>query len=65
MHSFVCFIVEHMQPILMMNKIDHSLLGLQLELQELYQSVVINVTAIIPTGEGETGPMRDVMVKKI
>lgn len=61
----MCFIVEHMQPILMMNKIDHSLLGLQLELQELYQSVVINVTAIIPTGEGETGLMRDVMVKKI
>lgn len=49
-----------------MNKMDHSLLGLQLELEELYQSVVENVTVIIPTyGEGETGPMSDIMVKKI
>lgn len=49
-----------------MNKMNHSLLGLQLELEELYQSVVENVTAIIPTyGEGKTGLLSDIMVKKI
>lgn len=32
----------------MVNKMDHSLLGLQLELEKLYQNVVENVSAIIP-----------------
>lgn len=49
-----------------MNKMGYSLLGLHLELEEPYQSVVGNVTVIIPIyGEGETGPMIDIMAKKI
>lgn len=49
-----------------MNKMNHSLLGLQLEMEELYQNGVENVSVTTPTyGEGETGPTSDIMVKNI
>lgn len=48
-----------------MDQMDHSLLGLQLELEELCWSVVEIVIVIIPTyGEGETRPVGNIMVKK-
>lgn len=51
-----------------MNKMDRALLELQLEPEELYQTfqrIVENVNVIISTyGEGETGPMGNIMVKR-
>lgn len=52
----------------MMNKMDRALLELQLEPEELYQTfqrIVESVNVIVSTyGEGETGPMGNIMVKK-
>lgn len=49
-----------------MNKMDRALLELQLEPEELYQTfqrIVENVNVIISTyGEGESGPMGNIMV---
>lgn len=51
-----------------MKKMDRALLELQLEPEELYQAVqrvVENVNVIISTyGEGEAGPMGNIMVTK-
>ncbi|GAB0202561.1 mitochondrial enolase superfamily member 1 [Grus japonensis] len=58
-------IAEHIKPVLTMNKMDHALLELQLELEELYQTVqriVENVKVIMSTfGDGETGPVGNIM----
>lgn len=60
-------IAERIKPVLMMNKMDRALLELQLEPEELYltfQRIVENVNVIISTyGEGETGPMGNIMVR--
>lgn len=59
-------IAERIKPVLMMNKMDRALLELQLEPEELYQTfqrIVENVNVIISTyGEGEGGPMGNIMV---
>lgn len=59
-------IAERIKPVLMMNKMDRALLELQLETDELYQTfqrIVENVNVIISTyGEGEHGPMGNIMV---
>lgn len=59
-------IAERIRPVLMMNKMDRALLELQLEPEELYQTfqrIVENVNVIISTyGEGESGPMGNIMV---
>lgn len=61
-------IAERIKPVLMMNKMDRALLELQLDPEELYQTfqrIVENVNVIISTyGEGETGPMGNIMVKR-
>lgn len=53
----------------MMNKMDRALLELQLEPEELYQTfqrIVENVNVIISTyGEGESGPMGNIMVSHL
>ncbi|KAL7976005.1 hypothetical protein Chor_011773 [Crotalus horridus] len=53
----------------MMNKMDRALLELQLEPDELYrtfQRIVENVNVIISTyGEGETGPMGNIMIDPV
>ncbi|KAG8127046.1 putative Eukaryotic translation elongation factor 2 protein [Naja naja] len=58
-------IAERIKPVLMMNKMDRALLELQLQPEELYQTfqrIVENVNVIISTyGEGETGPMGNIM----
>lgn len=60
-------IAERIKPVLMMNKMDRALLELQLEPDELFQTfqrIVENVNVIISTyGEGEHGPMGNIMVK--
>uniref|UniRef100_A0A8C0FC77 Tr-type G domain-containing protein n=1 Tax=Bubo bubo TaxID=30461 RepID=A0A8C0FC77_BUBBB len=60
---------ERIKPVLMMNKMDHALLELQLEPEELYQTcqrTVENVNVIISTyGEGETGPMGNIMIDPV
>ncbi|CAI9181118.1 unnamed protein product [Rangifer tarandus platyrhynchus] len=60
---------EHIKPMLMMNKMDRTLLELQLEPGELYQTfqrIVENVNFIISTyGEGESGPMGNIMIDPI
>lgn len=60
-------IAERIKPVLMMNKMDRALLELQLEPEELYQTfqrIVENVNVIISTyGEGESGPMGNIMVR--
>ncbi|GAB0202666.1 elongation factor 2-like [Grus japonensis] len=62
-------IAEHIKPVLMMNKMDCALLELQLEPEELYQTfqhIVENVNVIISTyGEGETGPMGNIMTNPV
>lgn len=59
-------IAERIRPVLMMNKMDRALLELQLEPDALYQTfqrIVENVNVIISTyGEGESGPMGNIMV---
>lgn len=61
-------IAERIKPVLMMNKMDRALLELQLDPDELFQTfqrIVENVNVIISTyGEGEHGPMGNIMVKK-
>lgn len=62
-------IAERIKPVLMMNKMDRALLELQLEPEELYQTfqrIVENVNVIISTyGEGESGPMGNIMVSHL
>lgn len=62
-------IAERIKPVLMMNKMDRALLELQLEPEELYQTfqrIVENVNVIISTyGEGESGPMGNIMVRPL
>uniref|UniRef100_A0A8C5SFP4 Tr-type G domain-containing protein n=1 Tax=Laticauda laticaudata TaxID=8630 RepID=A0A8C5SFP4_LATLA len=62
-------IAERIKPVLMMNKMDRALLELQLEPEELYQTfqrIVENVNVIISTyGEGETGPMGNIMIEPV
>lgn len=62
-------IAERIKPVLMMNKMDRALLELQLEPEELYQTfqrIVENVNVIISTyGEGESGPMGNIMVCRL
>uniref|UniRef100_A0A8D0FPY6 Tr-type G domain-containing protein n=1 Tax=Strix occidentalis caurina TaxID=311401 RepID=A0A8D0FPY6_STROC len=62
-------IAKHIKPVLMMNKMDRILLELQLEPEELYQTcqrIVENVNVIISTyGEGETGPMGNIMIDPV
>lgn len=62
-------IAERIRPVLMMNKMDRALLELQLEPEELYQTfqrIVENVNVIISTyGEGESGPMGNIMVGRL
>ncbi|ETE61649.1 Elongation factor 2 [Ophiophagus hannah] len=62
-------IAERIKPVLMMNKMDRALLELQLEPEELYQTfqrIVENVNVIISTyGEGETGPMGNIMIDPV
>ncbi|CAM5144095.1 unnamed protein product [Natator depressus] len=58
-------VAERIKPVLMMNKMDRALLELQLEPEELYQTfqrIVESVNVIVSTyGEGETGPMGNIM----
>lgn len=60
-------IAERIKPVLMMNKMDRALLELQLgpdELFQTFQRIIENVNVIISTyGEGEHGPMGNIMVK--
>ncbi|KAM4808377.1 elongation factor 2-like [Rhinophrynus dorsalis] len=62
-------IAERIKPVLMMNKMDRALLELQLEPEELYltfQRIVENVNVIISTyGEGESGPMGNIMIDPV
>ncbi|CAH2311203.1 elongation factor 2 [Pelobates cultripes] len=62
-------IAERIRPVLMMNKMDRALLELQLEQEELYQTfqrIVENVNVIISTyGEGEKGPMGNIMINPV
>uniref|UniRef100_A0A671RT84 Elongation factor 2 n=1 Tax=Sinocyclocheilus anshuiensis TaxID=1608454 RepID=A0A671RT84_9TELE len=62
-------IAERIKPVLMMNKMDRALLELQLEPDELcqtFQRIVENVNVIISTyGEGEHGPMGNIMVDPV
>uniref|UniRef100_A0A667Y678 Eukaryotic translation elongation factor 2 n=1 Tax=Myripristis murdjan TaxID=586833 RepID=A0A667Y678_9TELE len=62
-------IAERIKPVLMMNKMDRALLELQLQPDELYQTfqrIVENVNVIISTyGEGEHGPMGNIMVDPV
>ncbi|XP_052634586.1 elongation factor 2-like isoform X6 [Harpia harpyja] len=62
-------IAERIKPVLMMNKMDRALLELQLEPEELYQTfqrIVENVNVIISTyGEGETGPMGNIVIDPV
>ncbi|ETE57963.1 Elongation factor 2, partial [Ophiophagus hannah] len=62
-------IAERIKPVLMMNKMDRALLELQLQPEELYQTfqrIVENVNVIISTyGEGETGPMGNIMIDPV
>ncbi|KPP67156.1 elongation factor 2-like, partial [Scleropages formosus] len=62
-------IAERIKPVLMMNKMDRALLELQLDPEELYQTfqrIVENVNVIISTyGEGEHGPMGNIMVDPV
>uniref|UniRef100_A0A8B9JZ36 Elongation factor 2 n=1 Tax=Astyanax mexicanus TaxID=7994 RepID=A0A8B9JZ36_ASTMX len=62
-------IAERIKPVLMMNKMDRALLELQLEADELYQTfqrIMENVNVIISTyGEGEHGPMGNIMVDPV
>uniref|UniRef100_A0A8C5LYJ6 Elongation factor 2 n=1 Tax=Leptobrachium leishanense TaxID=445787 RepID=A0A8C5LYJ6_9ANUR len=62
-------IAERIRPVLMMNKMDRALLELQLEPEGLYQTfqrIVENVNVIISTyGEGECGPMGNIMIDPI
>ncbi|KAF7243949.1 Elongation factor 2 [Varanus komodoensis] len=62
-------IAERIKPVLMMNKMDRALLELQLDREELYQTfqrIVENVNVIISTyGEGETGPMGNIMIDPV
>ncbi|MGH0179718.1 UNVERIFIED_CONTAM: hypothetical protein FKN15_002089 [Acipenser sinensis] len=59
-------IAERIKPVLMMNKMDRALLELQLEPDALFQTfqrIVENVNVVISTyGEGEAGPMGNIMV---
>lgn len=61
-------IAECTKPVLMMNEKDRAVLELQLRPEELYQTfqyIVKNVNVIISTyGEGEAGPVGNIMVKK-
>ncbi|KAM6035120.1 LOW QUALITY PROTEIN: elongation factor 2-like [Theristicus caerulescens] len=62
-------IAERIKPVLMINKMDRALLELQLKPEELYQTfqrIVENVNVIISTyGEGETGPMGNIMIDPV
>ncbi|XP_012372676.1 elongation factor 2 [Octodon degus] len=62
-------IAERIKPVLMMNKMDWALLELQLEPEELYQTfqrIVENINVIISTyGEGESGPMGNIMIDPV
>ncbi|KAG9469527.1 hypothetical protein GDO78_020306 [Eleutherodactylus coqui] len=62
-------IAERIRPVLMINKMDRALLELQLGMDELYQTfqrIVENVNVIISTyGEGETGPMGNIMIDPV
>ena len=62
-------IAERIKPVLMMNKMDRALLELQLEPEELYQTfqrIVENVNVIISTyGEGQSGPMGNIMIDPV
>uniref|UniRef100_A0A8C1FAN3 Eukaryotic translation elongation factor 2, like 2 n=2 Tax=Cyprinus carpio TaxID=7962 RepID=A0A8C1FAN3_CYPCA len=62
-------IAERIKPVLMMNKMDRALLELQLGPEELFQTfqrIVENVNVIISTyGEGENGPMGNIMVDPV
>lgn len=57
---------ERIRPVLMLNKMDRALFELQLDMDELYRTfvrIVENVNVIIATyGEGESGPMGDIMI---
>ncbi|KAF4074312.1 hypothetical protein AMELA_G00238140 [Ameiurus melas] len=62
-------IAERIKPVLMMNKMDRALLELQLgpdELFQTFQRIIENVNVIISTyGEGEHGPMGNIMVDPV
>ena len=62
-------IAERIKLVLMMNKMDRALLELQLEPEELYQTfqrIVENVNVIISTyGEGQSGPMGNIMIDPV
>ena len=58
-------IAERIKPILFMNKMDLALLTLQLEKEDLYQSlqrIVENVNVIIATYADDEGPMGPIQV---
>ncbi|XP_061264994.1 elongation factor 2-like [Bos javanicus] len=62
-------IAERVKPVLTMNKMDRALPELQLEPEELYQTfqrIVENVNIIISTyGEGESGPLGNIMIDPV
>ena len=58
-------IAERIKPILFMNKMDRALLELQLEQEDLYQTlqrIVESVNVIIATYSDEDGPMGNIQV---
>ena len=62
-------VTEGIKPVLMMNKMDQALLEQQQEPKELYepfQHIVENVNVIVSTyGEGESGPMGNVIINPV
>merc|ERR1711962_1393323 len=58
-------IAERIKPVLFMNKMDHALLELQLEMEDLYQTfqrIIETTNVIIATYADEDGPMGNIMV---
>ena len=61
-------LTEFVRPVLMMNKLDRSILERQLEPEELYQhlqQIINNVNSLLHIYGNEDGPMGDLTVSII
>ena len=61
-------ISERIKPVLFMNKMDRALLELQLEKEDLYQTlqrIVESINVIVATYADEDGPMGNIQVRPI
>lgn len=59
-------ISERIKPVLFMNKMDRALLELQLEKEDLYQTlqrIVESINVIVATYADEDGPMGNIQVR--